>query len=229
MDGPALVSLTFDDGLRCQFERAVPILDQHGFSATFFLVANSDPIHERPGWRKINWSEEDNQLLRSMVKRGHEIGAHSVTHRWPELDRDPKGEAEKSKRWIEERLGIEVPSYAYPFCYITPAIKDSVVTAGYKQARGGANGSYYSGQTEIDCFNVDCRQVSSSENVGGWMRPGCWHVLMFHGIGAQNDGWSPIPEAEFAREMAELANHRDRGAVEVVTFKDGADRIRKAI
>ncbi len=42
MDKSAVVSLTFDDGLRCQFERALPILDQYGFRATFFLIANQD-------------------------------------------------------------------------------------------------------------------------------------------------------------------------------------------
>src|SRR5437588_13066645 len=98
MDKPALVSLTFDDGLRCQFEQAVPILDQYGFSATFFLVANTDPIHTdgvtHPDWRKTDWSEKDIQLLNGMVQRGHEIGAHSVHHRHPFLDDDPKGEAE---------------------------------------------------------------------------------------------------------------------------------------
>jgi Polysaccharide deacetylase len=31
---------TFDDGLRCQFEQAVPILDRYRLPATFFLVAN---------------------------------------------------------------------------------------------------------------------------------------------------------------------------------------------
>jgi peptidoglycan/xylan/chitin deacetylase (PgdA/CDA1 family) len=228
MDRPTLVSLTFDDGLRCQFDRAVPILDQHGLSATFFLVANSDPIHERSDWRKIDWSEEDNQLLRGMIQRGHEIGAHSVTHRRPELDKDPKGEAERSKRWIEGRLGVEVPSYAYPFYHITPPIKNAVMNAGYKQARSGANRYYYSSQGEIDYLQVDCRQVSSSENVGDWIRPGCWHVLTFHGIGTLNDGFSPIPVNEFERQMAELTNRRHSGDVDVVTFKDGANRLRQA-
>jgi peptidoglycan/xylan/chitin deacetylase (PgdA/CDA1 family) len=50
MNSPALVSLTFDDGLRCQFEQAVPILDQHGFSATFFLIANANSTHEQPNY-----------------------------------------------------------------------------------------------------------------------------------------------------------------------------------
>src|SRR5271165_2200140 len=105
MDKPALVSLTFDDGLRCQFERAVPILERYGFPATFFLVANTDPIHtdggQHPAWYKINWSKDDVGFLRGMIERGHEIGGHSITHRRPELDDDPKLEAEGSKQWIE--------------------------------------------------------------------------------------------------------------------------------
>lgn len=137
----SVISLTFDDGLRCQFERALSILEQYGFSATFFLVANTDAIHtdgcEHPDWPKTNWSEQDIQLLRGMVRRGHEIGAHSVNHRRPELDKDPKLEAENSKRWIEDRLGVDVPSYCYPFYYITQPIRNAVISAGYKQARGG--------------------------------------------------------------------------------------------
>jgi peptidoglycan/xylan/chitin deacetylase (PgdA/CDA1 family) len=227
---PALVSLTFDDGLRCQFERAVPILDRYGFSATFFLVANTDPIHtdggQHPDWHRVNWTEQDNQVLKSMIQRGHEIGAHSVTHRRPELDDDPKGEAEKSKQWIEERLRVEVPSYCYPFYHLTDPIKNAVIGAGFKQARWGTNQTYYSPQGQIDYFQLDCRQITASENVDGWLQPGSWHILTFHGIGTWDDGWEPIPEAEFARQMAELAKHRDAGVVEVVVFNDGAERFR---
>lgn len=227
---PALISLTFDDGLRCQFEQAVPILDQHGFPATFFLLANTDPIHidgaSHPDWRKTDWSEKDIQFLKGMVQRGHEIGAHSVHHRNPFLDNDPRGEAENSKQWIEVRLDVEVPSYCYPGHYITEPIKNAVINTGYKQARGGHGNRYYSPQDSVDWFNVDCREITKNEDVGGWMRPCCWHVLMFHGIGTLDDGYSPIPPEEFTRQMAELAKHRDSGAVEVVTFKDGADRLR---
>lgn len=230
MNRPALVTITFDDGLKCQFERAVPILDQHGFAATFFLVANTDPIHEywlqHPVWRKTNWTEQDNQFLRGMIQRGHEIGSHSVTHRLPEPDDDPKGEAEKSKQWIEDRLEVEVQSYCYPYHHITDPIKKAVINAGYKQARWGANGPFYSLQSQIDYFQVDCRLITESENVETWIRPDCWHVLMFHGIGTENDGWSPISVEVFAKQMTELARHQDSGAVEVVTFKDGANRLR---
>jgi len=231
MDRPAIISLTFDDGLRCQFEHAVPILDQHGFPATFFLVANTDPIHtdgtQHPDWPKINWSEEDNQFLRDMEGRGHEVGAHSVHHRRPFLDADPKCEAEGSKEWIETRLGKPILSYCYPFYHVTPRIKNAVFGAGYEQARGGPRGSHYQ-HSPSDWFNVDSRQISQKENVGEWIRPCCWHVLTYHGIGDEHDGWEPISIAEFDRHMAELAKYRDAGTAEVVTFKDGAERLRQA-
>jgi glucosyl-dolichyl phosphate glucuronosyltransferase len=243
----SLISLTFDDGLRCQFEQALPILNQHGLPATFFLVANTDPIlidgHRHPDWIKTDWSEKDIQLFKSMVQQGHEIGAHSVHHKQRLLDKNPKLEAEGSKRWIEDRVGTEISSYCYPFCHFTEPIKKAVINAGYKQARWGADAAYYPVQEALDHFKVDCRQVSKSgfelvdghsigkygaENVGGWLRPGCWHVLMFHGIGTVNDGFWAIPAAEFVRQMAELANLRDSGAVEVVTFEEGARRLRRA-
>lgn len=76
MDKPALITLTFDDGLRCQFQQAVPILNQYGFPATFFLVANAGPIHtdgyaERIGfkWPKIAWNADDIRFLKAMVER----------------------------------------------------------------------------------------------------------------------------------------------------------------
>jgi peptidoglycan/xylan/chitin deacetylase (PgdA/CDA1 family) len=229
MNNPALVSLTFDDGLRCQFERAVPILDQHGFLATFFLVANTDSIHTdgvvHLDWRKTNWSAEDIQFFKGMVQTGHEIGAHSVHHRQPFLDDDPKFEAEKSKEWIEHRLGVEIPSYCYPFTRCTDPIKNAVINAGYKQARGGANAAYYPLGGAVDWFNVDCRE--QDEDVGGWVRPDHWHILMFHGIGTEADGWHPVAVDKFTAQMAELAKHQDSGTVEVVTFQDGASRLRQ--
>lgn len=229
---PSLISLTFDDGLRCQFEQALPILNQHGFPATFFLVANTEPVlidgYQHPDWSKTDWSDQDVQFFKSMIQRGHEIGAHSVHHRRAFLDNDPKLEAEGSKRWIEDRLGVEVQSYCYPFSHITAPIKKAVINAGYKQARWGDNEPYYALQDPIDKFKVDCRRIGKygSEKVDDWFRPDCWHVLMFHAIGTLKDGWCPISEAEFGRQMAILAKHHKSGDVEVVTFKEGAQRLR---
>jgi peptidoglycan/xylan/chitin deacetylase (PgdA/CDA1 family) len=235
MNKPALVSLTFDDGLRCQFEQAVPLLDQYGFPATFFLVANTDPIFadvwaESKGfrWRKIDWGEKDIQSLGGMVKRGHEIGSHTVSHNSSLIQANPASEARESKRRIEEWLGIEVSSFAYPFYWTIQYLRGAVENSKYRQARRGPQDSFYASPNSVDWLGVHCHQISrTGEIVDAWVRPGCWHVLTFHGIGGEQDGWEPITVVEFARQMAELAKHRDSGAVEVVSFKGGADRLRQ--
>lgn len=237
MDCHAVVSLTFDDGLRCQFEQAVPILDKFGFLATFFLTANSEPVHEfwlgakTAGWRKITWSESDITSLKRLDAAGHEIGSHSVSHHWATMSSQPDKEAIESKSFIENSLGIKVCSFCYPYYRSHAFLANAVNKAGYEQARGGGTPPLYGPRashytvphdTKLDRFNIDCRQVSKRESVTEWIRAGCWHVLTFHGIGSERDGWEAIPVQEFARLMAELAEHRDSGALEVVTFAEGA-------
>ena len=242
-----IISLTFDDGLRCQMEHGVPILDQHGLHATFFIAANRSPVHldycEHAPWRKIEWTADDIKTLQGMVRRGHEIGSHSVSHKHseapqvrPDDDRgyNAKYEAEESKRLISDWLEMEVPSFCYPFCNKGGGLRNAVVAAGYKQARAGAKGTYYRIGDFLDYFDIDCRhigQVERRENVTNWKHPSNrWHVLMFHGIGPTNDadGWWSISPEEFAREMSELAAYRDAGEVEVLTFADAAERMRSA-
>jgi peptidoglycan/xylan/chitin deacetylase (PgdA/CDA1 family) len=232
MDNPALVSLTFDDGLRCQFDRALPILKKHRFLATFFLTANPDPTHERwcghvNDWRKIDWSENDIAMLKGLVRDGHEIGSHSVTHNPTTMPKQPEIEARESKRLIEGWIGTPVSSFCYPYYVSHGYLCAAVKNAGYEQARGGCRAAHYliPDNGSLDRFNVDCREISNDENISDWVRPGHWHILTFHGIGDEHDGWKHISEPEFDRQMGELAMYQGSGAVEVVTFKDGAARL----
>jgi peptidoglycan/xylan/chitin deacetylase (PgdA/CDA1 family) len=238
----ALVSLTFDDGLRCQFEQAVPILDRYEFPATFFLIANQDATQARwwghiNDWWKIDWREDDIAMLKELVQAGHEIGSHSVTHHPRKMKMQLDIEVRESKRLIESWMGTNVSSFCYPYYRSHAYLANAVTNAGYEQARGGGTppnygprDSYYifPHNATFDRFNVDCRQISRNENVSGWIQPGCWHVLTFHGIGGEKDGWEPITVEQFTRQMGELAKLRDSGAVEVVTFRDGADRLRQS-
>jgi len=237
----SLISLTFDDGFRCQFDEALPILNSYGMPATFFLIANQDSTHDRwaghtNDWWKIDWREDDVEMLKRLVKDGHEIGSHSVTHHPTKMQKQPEIEALESKRLIEGWIGTKVSSFCYPFYGSHSYLADAVKNAGYEQARGGGippsygpRASYYAvpDNGSLDRFNVDCRQISTNENVRGWVQPGRWHILTFHEIGGEQDGWAPITAERFAMQMAELAKHRDSGAVEVVTFKDGAARLRQ--
>jgi peptidoglycan/xylan/chitin deacetylase (PgdA/CDA1 family) len=227
----SLISLTFDDGLRCQFEKAVPILNGYGIAATFFLTANRELTHEswyghRDDWWKIDWREDDIANLRRLINDGHEIGSHSLTHHLQTMQGDPRAEACESKELIEGWLGTKVTSFCYPYYSSHTYLADSVKSAGYEQARGGARASYYTGaDRSFDRFNVDCRQVSPNDKVSEWVQPGCWHVLTFHAIGDQRDGWAPISVGQFATLMVELARYREDGAVEILPFNCAVTRL----
>jgi peptidoglycan/xylan/chitin deacetylase (PgdA/CDA1 family) len=178
----SLVSITFDDGLRSQFERALPILDSHDLKATFFLIANDLPTHDRYSglhdndWWKIDWRADDIVMLKEVAEAGHEIGSHSVSHHPDMLPIQPEIEARESKRVIEDRLGIKVFSFCYPFYWSHSCLADAVKGAGYEQARGGGVPPHYtplasyhplSEGSSLNRFNVDCRQISPrGENVG---------------------------------------------------------------
>src|SRR5260370_40647425 len=102
MNVPAVISLTFDDGFRCQFQKALPVLKRHRLLATFFLIANQDATHESwkghtNDWWKIDWRPDDIVMLKKLVRDGHEIGSHSVTHRGDVMPMQPDVEARCSK------------------------------------------------------------------------------------------------------------------------------------
>lgn len=64
----AAVCLTFDDGLDCHLDVAVPLLDEFRMKGTFYCTGNSTSLHERrPQWRAITGN-------------GHELGNHSLFH-----------------------------------------------------------------------------------------------------------------------------------------------------
>lgn len=239
---PSLISLTFDDGLRCQFDKALPILNRYGIPATFFLTANTDSTHDvwsnhTDDWWKIDWRADDVAMLKDVIRDGHEIGSHSVTHHPDKLKTPDQSEfeARESKKLIEDRIEAKVSSFCYPFYWSHAYLANAVRCAGYDQARGGGvaplyepGNSYYafSGAGTPDRFNLDCRQITRNEDVAGWIRPGCWHILTYHAVGSERDGWEPVTVEQFDAQMAELASYRDSGNVDIVTFAEGAAPLR---
>jgi peptidoglycan/xylan/chitin deacetylase (PgdA/CDA1 family) len=133
-----LVVLTFDDGFADFYTEALPTLNRYGFVATLYLptafVSDTSRFlrreHEtaRP---MLTWS----QLL-DVSASGIECGAHS--HRHLQLDVLPMAvahdEIARSKQILEEKLSREVASFAYPYGYYRPAVKQLVQAAGYSSA-----------------------------------------------------------------------------------------------
>jgi len=112
------VALTFDDAY-VDFESvALPLLQQHGFGATLFVVtaraggwnawdaALGDPV------RLMDWP-----AIQRVAASGIEIGAHSTTHP-PMTGLTPAEiarEASRARLDIQERLKQPVTAFAYPY------------------------------------------------------------------------------------------------------------------
>lgn len=109
----AAISLSFDDARSSQVSRGIPILDEYGVKATFFVLI--EPMEKQlDGWKKA-------------VVNGHEIGNHSLVHacsgNFP-FSRDKaledytlgqmRRELQQANDTIENLLGVRPVSFAYP-------------------------------------------------------------------------------------------------------------------
>jgi len=132
------VVITFDDAFADFFTTALPILQQYGLCATLYVPTAY--VGGTSGWLvqegeaatpMLTWEQ-----LREVNASGIECGAHSHSH--PQLDTlAPTAvyeEITRSKALLEDHLGREVSSFAYPYGYSTPAIRRMVQEAGFRSA-----------------------------------------------------------------------------------------------
>jgi len=123
--GGTAVSLTFDDGFDSQLA-AAEMLDQHGMHGTFFVI-----LGRLDGEGYLAQGD-----LPSLADRGHEIGAHTFTHRsLPDL---PPDEAERElcdARVALTELGFAAESFAYPFGATSDELAAAADRCGYSSAR----------------------------------------------------------------------------------------------
>ncbi len=131
-DRPLVV--TFDDGYADFLSEAAPVLGEHGIRATLYVT--TAPIGETrrgtlAGRPMLTWNE-----LRQLGEVGVELGAHSHDH--AQLDLLPRPEVERQvtrcKHLIEDRVQVEVRSFAYPHGHHSATVRDAVRAAGYTSA-----------------------------------------------------------------------------------------------
>ena len=213
------VSLSFDDGHREVYETAIPILNNYGLKSTQYIVTGyfGFPGYVTPA-----------QVL-EVENAGHEIGAHTRTHR----DLTTLSTSTAASEIFGSRndlLGIGVKSvttFAYPFGSYNNTIKQFVANAGMKGSRSSNGGFNVKGTTDYYALaRKNMGPESSLAQVKLWideaMRDRKWLVLVFHHI--DNSGSSYSVPASFVESVAAyLVEH----SVPVVTVSTGIDILKQ--
>jgi peptidoglycan/xylan/chitin deacetylase (PgdA/CDA1 family) len=130
------VVVTFDDGAESDYTVAAPLLLEHGFGATFYVVPG---LLGHAGYMTA-------AQLRELHAMGFEVGSHSLTHRYlTDVDAAAlRDEVLGSKQRLEDLLGEPVRHFACPGGRVNRAVTAAVKEAGYGSlatSRFGQNGA----------------------------------------------------------------------------------------
>ncbi len=125
-----MVSITFDDSWRSQYDEALPILEAARIKAVFYIA--TQPVEK--GWPAFMTREQ----IKDIADKGHEIGSHTVGHRNLAglSPRKVNDELTVSKQYLEDLTGQTVKDFAYPFGGSNQRIESMAAGAGYLSARG---------------------------------------------------------------------------------------------
>lgn len=138
-------SVTFDDGYRSVIERALPVLNELGVTATVFVPTDyiGGETAAWPGtdhWLDTTNADELTPMswdeLRLLAERGWEIGSHSRSHaRLVQLgDADLDEELIGSRAELEHGLARPCTVLAYPYGEADERVIASAGAAGYQAA-----------------------------------------------------------------------------------------------
>jgi peptidoglycan/xylan/chitin deacetylase (PgdA/CDA1 family) len=130
-----MVGLTFDDGYLNVLDSALPVLREHGFTATMYIISDriggTNEWDEGPVWPLMTADQ-----IGSLAEAGMEIGSHTATH--PRLAGLPadrvEAEVAGSRARLTDLFSRTIRGFAYPYGSMDAAARRSVAAAGYDYA-----------------------------------------------------------------------------------------------
>ena len=137
-------AITFDDGYADNLLQALPLLKKYRCKATLYLVVDrfdrdwsvQRKAHHDEGELQGETKLSDRQVQTLLDSGCVELGSHSMTHaNFLQIEAAALGwELEESKRVLEQRFGVPVSSFAYPFGLYRLEQVALVRRAGYRSA-----------------------------------------------------------------------------------------------
>lgn len=182
--------VTFDDGYRDNYTEALPVLQEVGIPATFFVstgfigtkrgfphdepenVFSHDGAHEQHSYPNLTWDD-----LRAMEEAGFEIGSHTVNHANLGCadEHAIAREIGESLSILNRKLGARPRAFSFPWGKpenIPASAFKSVASAGYYTAVSAYGGSNTRGSNpfhiqRIDAGNGEMRWLNLRARIAG--------------------------------------------------------------
>ncbi|KEA05766.1 polysaccharide deacetylase family protein [Rhizobium rhizogenes] len=133
-----VAAITFDDSYANVYENALPVLQEFGFTATNFVVANQ--VGGSNVWDIPNGVARapcmSLEQLRKWVALGHEVGSHTLDHvHLPQLPmQEARRQIAHSRELLEDMLDEIVSSFCFPYGDEMPLDRVLAYEAGYSAA-----------------------------------------------------------------------------------------------
>ncbi len=158
------ILITFDDGHVDNYTNAFPIMQKYGFTGVLYIVTN---------YLGTSGYLNRDQIL-EMYKAGWEVGSHTMNH-YDLTKLTPEQQSREiagSKKKLEDVLGIDILTIAYPFGAKDKSILASARAAGYIAAMGAEG--YTDNQGDWNLFNLQRVEIRSSEDAKTFTRFLTW-------------------------------------------------------
>ncbi len=153
-----VIALTFDDGPNEPYtSQILDFLDSEGIKATFFQVAKAAQAHP--------------EVSKRMVKSGHIIGNHSLSHSFGKYFLQPgfRQELKASQKIFNSILGKKPALFRPPWLFRTPLLLGTARSLGLKPISG------------VFCHNLEVFHINArhlSKTAVKRAKPGS--ILIFH-------------------------------------------------
>ncbi len=156
---PRPMLITFDDGNEDNYTTAFPLMQKYGFTGVLYIVVQ---YMNQPKYMTVD-------QIKQMADAGWEVGSHSETHR--DLPSSPDAmryEIVQSRQDLEDRLGVPVLTFAYPFGVENSAAGDYAHFAGYIAAMGASGYTWDQGKGNL--FVLQRCEIKGSDDAKSFTR-----------------------------------------------------------
>lgn len=195
-----LVSITFDDGWKSAYDNGVPLLDQFGYKATFYL---------NPAAIDTTSFVNSDQVM-ALAKNGHELASHGYEHlNLTTLDTQSiDHQLQHAREYFKQVHNQQTTQFSVPFGS-TDSQVGHYARSYYASLRGTESGM--NTRQNFDPYNLlvlyignDTTSTKLADALAEAKASNGWLILVYHRVDTNTQGEPVISPAQFQQQLDTL-------------------------